>query len=60
MATFGCLRWGEVAALRRCDIDAVVGTVRVRETFTEQRGKGMVLGPTKSRAGKRVVAIPGR
>ncbi|MEP6655500.1 MAG: tyrosine-type recombinase/integrase [Myxococcales bacterium] len=58
LATFGCLRWGEVAAVRRCDVDAVVGTVRVREAFTEQRGKGMVLGPTKSRAGKRVVAIP--
>lgn len=58
LATFGCLRWGEVAALKRRDVDAVVGTVRVREAFTEQRGKGMVLGPTKSRAGKRVVAIP--
>jgi len=58
LATFGCLRWGEVAALQRRDVDAVVGTVRVREAFTEQPGKGMVLGPTKSRAGKRVVAIP--
>lgn len=58
LATFACLRWGEVAALQRCDVDAVVGTVRVREAFTEQQGKGMVLGPTKSRAGKRVVAIP--
>jgi len=58
LATFGCLRWGEVAALKRCDVDAVVGTVRVREAFTEQPGKGMVLGPPKSRAGKRLVAIP--
>jgi hypothetical protein len=32
--------------------------VRVREASTEQRGKGILLGPTKSRAGKRVVAIP--
>lgn len=58
LATFGCLRWGEVAALKRMDVDAVAGTVRVREAFTEQPGKGMVLGPTKSRAGKRMVAIP--
>ncbi len=58
VTTFGCLRWGEVSALKRRDIDVQLGTVRVREAFTEQRGKGLVLGPTKSRAGARVVALP--
>jgi integrase len=58
LTTFACLRWGEVAALQRGDIDLVAGTVRIREAFTEQRGKGMVLGPPKSRAGVRTVSIP--
>jgi integrase len=58
LATFACLRWGEVAALQRCDVDLVSGTVRVREAFTELRGKGMVLGPPKSKAGSRTVSIP--
>nr|WP_211290840.1 site-specific integrase [Kineococcus xinjiangensis] len=58
VTTFGCLRWGEAVALRRRDLDADLGVVRVREAFTEQRGKGMVLGPPKSRAGVRTVALP--
>jgi integrase len=58
VATFGCLRWGEVSALQRCDIDLRAGTVRVRAAFTEQRGKGKVLGPPKSRAGVRTVSLP--
>lgn len=60
LATFACLRWGEAAALQRCDIDLTAGTVRVREAFTEQRGKGMVLGPPKSKAGARTVSLPRR
>jgi integrase len=59
VATFACLRWGEVAALQRRDVDLETGTIRVREAFTEQRGKGKVLGPPKSRAGVRIVTIPG-
>jgi len=58
VAAFGCLRWGEVSALQRCDVDLTVGTVRVRVAFTEQRGKGKVLGPPKSRAGVRTVSLP--
>src|SRR4051794_20678661 len=58
VATFGCLRWGEVTALQRQDIDAERGTVRVRQAFTEQRGVGLVLGPPKSRASRRVVSVP--
>jgi len=58
VTTFGCLRWGEVTALQRTDIDTKAQTVRVRQAFTEQRGKGLVIGPPKSRASKRTVVLP--
>jgi integrase len=58
LATFASLRWGEVTALRRSDLDLVACTVRVREQLVELDGGEMVLGPPKSRAGKRVVGIP--
>ncbi|MEU5939034.1 tyrosine-type recombinase/integrase [Micromonospora sp. NPDC047548] len=58
VTTFGCLRWGEVVALQRCDIDMTAGTVRVRQAFVEHRGTGLILGPPKSRAGVRTVALP--
>jgi integrase len=55
---FGGLRWGELAALRRCDVDLETGTVRVFRQLAEQRGGGFVIGPPKSDAGRRVVVIP--
>jgi integrase len=58
VSTFGCLRWGEVAALQRQDVDTEAGTVRVRQQYIEVRGTGLVLGPPKSRAGIRIVALP--
>ncbi|WP_309227481.1 tyrosine-type recombinase/integrase [Micromonospora thermarum] len=58
VTTFGCLRWGEVAALQRQDIDTVAGTIRVRRAYTERRGVGLVLGPPKSRASRRTVSLP--
>ena len=58
LAVFGGLRWGELAALRRCDIDLEAGTVRVFRQLAEQRGGGFAFGPPKSDAGKRVVVIP--
>jgi integrase len=58
VTTFGCLRWGEVSALQRQDLDLKARTVRVRQAYTEQRGVGLVLGPPKSRAGRRVVSLP--
>lgn len=58
VATFASLRYGQVIALQRADVDTAAGVVRIRQGFTEQRGKGLVLGPPKSRAGRRVVAIP--
>jgi integrase len=58
LAMFTSLRWGELAALRRCDTDLEAGTVRVTRQLTEIRGGGMAFGPPKSAAGKRVVTIP--
>ena len=58
VSTFGCLRWGEAAALQRQDVDLRRGTVRVRQAVTEQRGVGLTVGPPKSRAGRRLVSLP--
>lgn len=58
VATFGCLRWGEVSALQRQDVDMDTGVVRIRQAFTEQRGIGLQLGPPKSRASRRTVSLP--
>jgi integrase len=58
VTTFACLRWGEVAALQRQDIDTETGVVRVRQAVTEVRGVGLMIGPPKSRAGLRTVSVP--
>jgi integrase len=51
-------RGHRAATLQRCDVDLSAGTVRVRQAFVEHRGTGLVLGPPKSRAGVRTVALP--
>ena len=58
LATFASLRWGEAIALRRCDLDLERRTVRVRAAYVERSTGEMLLGPPKSRAGRRVVGIP--
>ncbi len=58
LATFASLRWGEVAALRHCDLDLAAGTVRVRAAFVERLTGEILLRPPKSKAGRRVVGIP--
>ena len=57
LATYASLRWGELAALRRADLDLDAATVRIERTQVEVGGR-VTEGPTKSRAGKRVVAFP--
>lgn len=47
-----------MTALERRDVDLVAGTVRVRRTFVEVRGEGLVPGPPKSQAGRRTVSVP--
>jgi integrase len=58
LAMFASLRWGEVTALRRSDLDLNAGTVRVRVAFVERSTGEILLGPPKSKAGRRVVGIP--
>jgi integrase len=57
LATYASLRWGELAALRRIDLNLDSATVRVERTQVEVAGR-VGEGPTKSRAGRRVVAVP--
>lgn len=58
MAAFTGLRWGELVAVRRCDLDRDAGTVRISRKFAELRDGRRVAGPPKSAAGLRVVALP--
>ena len=58
LATFTSLRWGEITALTRADIDLKARSVRVRVAYVQRSSGPLVLGPPKSRAGRRVVGIP--
>jgi integrase len=58
LATFASLRWGEVTALRRCDIELDAGAVRVRAAYAERSNGEIILGPPKSKASRRTVGIP--
>ena len=58
VAVFGSLRWGELAALRRCDIDLRSCAIQVHRSLTEQPGGGYFYGPPKSDAGRRRVVFP--
>jgi integrase len=58
LAAFASLRWGELSALRRCDIDAAAGTVSVRRQHVELDTGQLIVTPPKSAAGVRTVVIP--
>ena len=58
LAAFGSLRWGELTALRRIDLDLDARTVRVERSLTSLPGGGHAFGPPKSAAGRRTVVIP--
>jgi integrase len=58
VTTFGSLRWGEVTALRRMDVDLDAGTLHVRSAFVERSTGELIRGLPKSRAGLRVVTLP--
>jgi integrase len=58
LATFSSLRWGEVTALWRRDLDLDARTVRIRAAYIERSTGEMLLGPPKSQAGRRIVGIP--
>ncbi len=57
-ATFTSLRIGELRALRRDRLDVLHRTVQVVEQYQELSDRTLVLGPPKTDAGVRTVAIP--
>ena len=57
VAALSGLRWGELAALRRRDVDLAVAQVRVPRKLAVLKNR-VEFGPPKSEAGVRVVALP--
>jgi integrase len=58
MTAFATLRWGEVTALRRRDVAPDGSWIRVTVAYSEVPGRGLILGPPKSRAGVRTLTVP--
>jgi integrase len=58
LATFADMRWGELAGLRRENIDLDVCEIRIAETLAQLDKGGLRAETPKSRAGKRTVAFP--
>jgi integrase len=58
LATFASLRFGELAALGRSDIDLVTCTVRVARSMVQMNDGSLIVAEPKSRAGGRVVTFP--
>lgn len=58
VASYGGLRLGELAGLRRHRVDLLRGTVAVAEIAVEVRGTVHV-GQPKTKAGRRTVGLPG-
>jgi integrase len=58
LATFASLRFGELAALRRSDIDLARGLVRITRAQIETSDGTLDIRDPKTPAGKRTVAIP--
>jgi integrase len=58
-AAYGGLRLGECSALIRERVDLVHRTIAVTEQAQRVSGQGRIVGPPKSEAGKRTLAISG-
>jgi integrase len=57
VAALSGIRWGELAALRRSDVDLDDGCIHVPRKLAALRNR-MEFGPPKSEAGRRTVALP--
>jgi integrase len=57
-AAYTGLRWGELAGLRIGDIDMLRRRLTVRSTLIEASGQPPRLGPPKSAASERTIALP--
>lgn len=58
LAAWCALRFGELAELRRLDVDTKAEVLRVRRSVVRSRSEGVVRKTPKSEAGTRDVAIP--
>ncbi|MFF2202081.1 hypothetical protein [Streptomyces sp. NPDC058145] len=58
LGDFCALRWGELVALRRRDVDLEAGRIRVRGSVSELNSGKRIYKAPKSEAGKWSVAIP--
>ena len=56
-AAYTGLRWGELAGLRRCDIDLDHNLITVARKLGEVNGQ-LSFGPPKTAAGKRTIGMP--
>ncbi|HKE98815.1 MAG TPA: tyrosine-type recombinase/integrase [Actinomycetes bacterium] len=52
------MRQGELMALRWADIDLAAGTVQVRGSVYRERGRGLSIGPTKTKGSRRRILLP--
>lgn len=58
MAAYSGLRWGELAGLRVRDLDMLRRRLTVRSALVEASGQAPKLGPPKSKASERTIALP--
>ena len=58
LGTWCQLRRGELLGLRRRDIDLLRGHRRVEQTLQNLKDSSVVVGPSKSEAGRRTLTIP--
>lgn len=58
LATFADMRWGELAGLRRENIDLAACEIRISEALIQPDKGGLRMDTPKSRAGKRTVSFP--
>ena len=58
IASWCGLRYGELAELRRGDVDLDQQVIRVRRAVSRVAGQKPIIGPPKSSAGVRDVSIP--
>ena len=52
------LRRGEILGLQRRDIDSLHATISIDRTFVAVSGGSPIIGPPKTDAGRRIIAIP--
>ena len=59
LATFASMRWGEITALKRCDLDLAAAVVHVRVAYPDRRAPGskITLAPLKAPAARRTVGV---